>query len=381
MGVKRSGGGLGEGRLGEEPDRTFLDLVRAAAARCGVTRLADITGLDRLGLPVWQAVRPAALALSVHQGKGRDDVSARIGALCEAIESHCAEHAVADGPLCRWSALPAAERVSDPSDFARLREPALPDRPVQWSLARNLLTGRAAWLLHAVVSLDFTRGLPSLFDRSSNGMGAGPTEHHALATGLLECLERDAVGEWQRRPEAEQAADRVDLGTIGYPWFGDWCERLRARAIALEISRFETVTGFPVCVCVIGAAAEFGEGYRRFYGSSAHPDPEVALFKSLAEAIQSRLTLIAGVRDDIYPSYYRRHLLAGPPAPADPPTGRWREVEPVADPVAVAIDRLAASGYELVLAKRLDRDFDGVVVTKVFVPGLGTHHRTRRIPA
>ncbi len=36
----------------------------------GITRLADITGLDRIGLPVYMSVRPNAKTLSVSQGKG-----------------------------------------------------------------------------------------------------------------------------------------------------------------------------------------------------------------------------------------------------------------------------------------------------------------------
>ena len=78
------------------PAEAFLDRAAAAAAQCGVTRLADITRLDRLGLPVWQAVRPAGKALSVHQGKGSSPIAAKVGALCEAIECHCAENVVAD---------------------------------------------------------------------------------------------------------------------------------------------------------------------------------------------------------------------------------------------------------------------------------------------
>src|SRR3546814_15588111 len=66
------------------PVAPFLKTALAAAELCGVTRLADITRLDRLGLPVWQAVRPAGRALSVHQGKGASPLAARIGALCEA---------------------------------------------------------------------------------------------------------------------------------------------------------------------------------------------------------------------------------------------------------------------------------------------------------
>jgi len=37
----------------------------------GITRVGEITGLDRIGLPVWIAVRPNARSLSVS-GEGLD---------------------------------------------------------------------------------------------------------------------------------------------------------------------------------------------------------------------------------------------------------------------------------------------------------------------
>jgi len=49
---------------------TPFSIARGAAAAAGVTRLAEITGLDLVGIPVFQAIRPAGRSLSVHQGKG-----------------------------------------------------------------------------------------------------------------------------------------------------------------------------------------------------------------------------------------------------------------------------------------------------------------------
>ena len=42
-----------------EPSETW-DRVQAVFGEVGITRLADVTGLDRLGIPVFQAVRPAS---------------------------------------------------------------------------------------------------------------------------------------------------------------------------------------------------------------------------------------------------------------------------------------------------------------------------------
>jgi ribosomal protein S12 methylthiotransferase accessory factor len=362
------------------PDRDFSEAAQAAARLCGVTRLADVTGLDRLGFPVWQAVRPDGRSLSVHQGKGGSPVAARIGALCEAIEAYCAENAPADGPVCTFQEIPETRRAPEIGDYCRRRN-EVPDASatIRWCVAGDLLTGRDVYLPHLLVSLDYTSGVPSLFDRSSSGLGAGATEADALQTALLELVERDAVGEWQRSSREARAASSIRLESIPFDWFQTWQERFSSFDCELTAYKIGSVIDAPVFMCVIGGVEEFGSGYRRFYGTAAHGDPETALFKALAEAIQSRLTLIAGVRDDILPSYYAR-ARGRPENAADSPVGAraWHEdgAEPCS-PQAIA-ERLAARGFPQIAVKRLGIGLDGVAVTKAFVPGLGTMKRTRR---
>jgi len=358
-------------------ESALLQRAIAASAKCGVTRLADITGLDRLGLPVWQAVRPAGRALSVHQGKGASHLGARIGALCEAIESHCAENAPADGPLCAFAALPEAERAPELADYCRSRTKVPRGaKPIQWCRATDLVTGKPHYLPHALVSLDCTRGLPSPFERTSGGLGAGPDQSRALQTSLLEAIERDALGEWERADVAARIATSLRADTIPFEWFQSWRARFASLDIALQVFRAPSVTGVAAFKCVIGGVDEFGTAYRRFSGSAAHGEPEIALFKALAEAIQSRLTLIAGVRDDILPSYYAR-----PPVerPAEVGRQKWGDAEPVSCRVEALAERLAALGYRQIAFKRLDDGLDGVAVTKAFVPGLGSLSRSRRV--
>ena len=59
----------------------------------GITRLAGQTGLDRLGIPCVAAIRPNSATVATHQGKGIDEISARISAVMEA-----AEYALAEAP-------------------------------------------------------------------------------------------------------------------------------------------------------------------------------------------------------------------------------------------------------------------------------------------
>lgn len=358
----------------------FFKTALAAAQTCGVTRLADVTGLDRLGLPVWQAVRPAGWSLSVHQGKGATAADAKIGALCEAIEAHCAEQAQPDGPLASFALLPEQQRAPEIGDYCRDRA-KLPDAdaPLWWCEASDLTTGRACYLPHALVSLDFRERGRSPFERVSGGLGAGPDEAHALATALFELVERDAVGEWRRQEAGAQALTALKLGSVPFAWFQEWRERLAAAGADLQAFSLRSLADVPAFLCILGGAGEFGTGYRRFEGHAAHPSAETALFKALAEAIQSRLTFIAGVRDDFLPSHYRRQEAMRRPE-TWPPDGAlpWIDAEPVEWTVPHIVEALARRGYAQVAVKRLGAELEGVHVVRAFVPGLGSLTRARR---
>src|SRR5271170_727210 len=68
-----------------------IERVAGAAESLGVTRLADITGLDRIGIPVYSSVVPKSHdVLSVYNGKGARPADAQVGALMEAIERQTA---------------------------------------------------------------------------------------------------------------------------------------------------------------------------------------------------------------------------------------------------------------------------------------------------
>jgi ribosomal protein S12 methylthiotransferase accessory factor len=360
-----------------EQAEAFYRVASAAAEKCGVTRLADITGLDRIGLPVWQAVRPLGRALSVHQGKGSWPLFARIGALCEAIESHCAEQAPADGPLARFEDVPRRLRAVEITDYCAIRRNLPDDMPIRWAEATDLLSGGRRLLPHACVSLDYTSGLPSAFDRTSNALGAGPDLKTALRTALLEAIERDAVGALDHADIFARLAAAINPSSIPFPWFDEWLDRLNVLGIQLRLAQARAVCGVPVLVCHLAGETHYGGGWRNFSGSAAHPCPELALFRALAEAIQSRLTWIAAVRDDILPADYR----ITPPGPPrnDPRFGRsWNGIAPGPADLSGMADQLAQAGFRELHYKQLGSDLSGIAVVKILVPGLGSATRERR---
>ena len=88
--------------------------VLRAAAEAGVSRLAEVTDLDLIGIPVFQAIRPAGLSLSVHQGKGVTREAAMIGALMEALECDHAEQPVGEPRETTFASLPLVGAGAEP---------------------------------------------------------------------------------------------------------------------------------------------------------------------------------------------------------------------------------------------------------------------------
>src|SRR5580698_6625053 len=102
----------------------------SVAESLGVTRIADITGLDHVGIPVCSAIVPdSADNLSVYNGKGLRPVDAKAGALMEAIE--------------RQIALKSRPPMVEDS-YARLRElaPTLNPCSINYELAANYSNDR-----------------------------------------------------------------------------------------------------------------------------------------------------------------------------------------------------------------------------------------------
>ncbi|WPZ05253.1 YcaO-like family protein [Blastomonas marina] len=359
----------------------FLDRIEAEGFEAGVTRLADLTGLDRIGFPVWQAVRPFGRAQSVHQGKHASNLLARIGALGEALESHRAENAVVNIRATRWRDLPASARCPDPHDCNADRGIGEAHGALDWCTAREFRTDDEFFLPHLFVSLDFTLTDGHWLERSSAGLALGTCESEAIATGLREVLERDAVGAWERSSPAAKAHGRIDVASIPYGWFHHWKERAASADATLRVFATETIDGMPVCIVCLSGPAAYGEGQRDFMGSCAHGDPERALFGAMAEAIQSRLTVIAGSRDDVMPRLYRSTPGGGLLGAVElgVPLSSFENIEPrCSEPRRVA-DRLASLGYDRIVVARLAPE-GAIPVVKVFVPGLGSLHRERRAP-
>lgn len=356
--------------------------------RLGITRLADITGLDVIGLPVAQAIRPNARSVSVSQGKGLDVAAARASALMEAIEAWHGERVAA--PL-RHEQARALRRAGEAAvDLHRLPRRAgaevRDDAPLLWCQGWDLLQQRPTWVPHACVSVDFVRDprelLPA-FIESTSGLASGNHLLEAAVHALCELVERDATALAALRPPAEEAAHRLDLASVDDPACRAVLDKIAAAEVEVGVVDITSDVGVPAYACRLvdrpGGPRWAARGASGGYG--CHLDPAVALLRALTEAVQARLTLIAGSRDDLSLRTYE--AFADPQAIALE-AAALRAVTPTrplaAAPrlatgsfegdLAVLLDRLRAVGCESAVLVDLTRPEIGVPVVRLVVPGL-----------
>lgn len=288
-----------------DPTETVERLERIARP-LGVTRLADVTGLDCIGIPVFQAIRPNSRSLSVAQGKGLEPAAAMASALGESIEHWHAEHITADLRLATPREMASQSRIVDLAALPQVRRSRLhPDLAIMWIEGADLMaSNRSTWVPYDFVDLDGTRpALPGAgcFPRNSNGLASGNNGIEATTHAIAEVIERDATTLWDAMPVERQAATSVDLGTIDDPG----CVELLAKyaRAGVDVGVWETTqdTGIACYRCVIMDA---GDSWARplgvHGGFGCHLDRAVALSRALTEAAQSRLTRISGSRDDGY---------------------------------------------------------------------------------
>jgi ribosomal protein S12 methylthiotransferase accessory factor len=375
---------------GEADPATAAILARAVtdARACGVTRLADVTRLDALGVHVFQAVRPLGKTVAVHQGKGLAAPEAMIGALMEAVECDHAERFEGETLLSAFAALPKRERPETLGDFAADRaHPPGEDEPLRWVESRRIVDGRRLWIPFEGVSLDLGRPGHLRLERSSVGLAARYDFEGAVLKGLQEVIERDAEQAWMALPIEHRTCDRLEAGTVPYPWFRDLRARIAQAGLKLAVYQLPAAVVVPVILTELFEPGAAGCLRRRAFGLACRATPEGALMASLTEAAQARLTAISGVRDDILyepaPRPEADGFGVGLPPPAQIMPRPWGQVEAcaAASPGATSADlarALARSGFPDAAVTNLSSAASGAIVVKVTAPGLGAFRRTRR---
>lgn len=375
------------------PPAETLARLKPLLSRMGITRLANVTGLDTIGIPVVMSVRPLSRSLSVSQGKGLDLDAAKVSAAMESIEGYHAERITGPLHLASYDELRRSHLVVDP------RQLPLSDQrhfqtslPLLWVAGDDWLHHERVWVPFQLVHTAYTTRMRwdlVGFAVSSTGLASGNHLLEAVSHALCEVVERDASARFADLSDDVREARRIDLRTVDDADCRAVLERYRSAGVDVAVWDVTSHVGIAAFECLI---AERDEDPTRLLssarGAGCHPTRQVALLRALTEAAQSRLTIVAGSRDDMSRSDY-----AAWRDPAN--TVRWREEaadrgavaftsvpsfesDSFEDDVARMLDAVARTGCERVVVVDLTLPEIAIPVVRVIATGL--HDQGHRHP-
>jgi YcaO-like protein with predicted kinase domain len=371
---------------GTHRGRPFAETWAAVKPRLwdmGITRVANVTGLDDIGIPVIMVTRPNARTLAVSQGKGLTLEAARLSGVGEAAELFHAEEA--DLRVIRATP-PEMARRAPVVDTDRLPlEPAgnsvSEEHALDWVEGDDLLSGGQRWVPHDCVAVGRTLPQWRTFASTSSGLAAGNSRSEALSHAICEAVERHSMTIWNSLPGVLKNATGVDLASVEDEACRTLLDRCAQAGVAVGVWNMTGQVEIPAFACRIAQRRfDGGRMVPSASGFGCHPSREVALARAITEAVQSRLTHIAGVRDDMTEAQYRhgsspatiRQVLDFIEAAGRQEFGAVpsRQAAALSADVAWELDRLREASITEAVMVDLTREDIGIPVVRVVIPGL-----------
>jgi ribosomal protein S12 methylthiotransferase accessory factor len=361
---------------------TTLQRVEPLCKIAGITRVADITGLDRVGIPVYSSIRPYAEsgAVSVYNGKGATKEQAKVSAIMEGLERYSAEQKDRKVVRAKLDDMLSSRYAIHPSDLILPRASLfhLEYQPIAWVEGVELNEMERIWVPANAVFHPYASHLDMpLFRSNTNGLASGNSLEEAVLHGLCEVIERDAwsICEAKRRVKADLFLD-VENGLVY-----DLIQKFESQGISIHMKELTSDIGIPT----IGVAADdwrTKDPKLLVMGIGTHLNPYIAAIRALTEAAQSRVTQIHGAREDTINARFRQKLGYEKTKSINSiwfsSSGREKKIseidrldtKDIYDDILFVLDRLRKEGFKKVIAVDLTRRELGVPVVRIIVPGL-----------
>ena len=358
------------------PPEETLRLARARLPAAGITRVADITNLDRIGIPVFSSIRPTAEegAISVYNGKGATPVEAEVSAMMEGIERYSSEIRDRETIIGRYSEVSAERTAINPEDL--ILPPLVPaDMAIPWVEGYDIVQEEEVLVpAHAVFHpLPVTYG--RLFRTNTNGLASGNTLEEATFHALMEVVERDAWSLVEVTRNTGPRFEGIDNGLAA-----DLLANFAAAVVEVTLKDITSDIGIPT-----GAAVADDVGLKDptllTIGMGSHTSAYIAVLRALTEVAQSRLTQIHGAREDTDKADIRkkigyertkrlnRHWFAECETIEFSSMPSFDSDDFLTD-INHVIGRLKSAGLSRVIVVDLTRPEIGIPVVRVIVPGL-----------
>lgn len=287
------------GSLRELPAEETYARVKPFQARYGITRVTDVTRLDRIGIPVYASIRPGSApgVICVHNGKGARPIEAQVGALMEGIEFDLADTKWNLVPRARTTPAAIADSYQRPlrfSDFCPRMGSMIAQAEPIWAVhAKELVSNTDVLVPAELIFLPFRDdGHRPLFGSTTNGLASGNSPLEASVHALCEVMERHVRS-------FDVIEDRSRIVTSEWPPSLDGLRaRIEDAGLGLAIRYVPNEFALPFFRAYVTERSDYAP-LAISCGYGFHPIAEVAASRAITEAVQSRLTYIHGGRDDI----------------------------------------------------------------------------------
>ncbi len=325
-----------EGTTRIQPVEATLEKVHPIINEIGISRIADITDMDRLKIPNYSAVLPGTEDyIWVYGGKGPTKNHAKASAIMESIE--------------RFSSLPANytnklihgsyEELSKSYNILKYDEVVEPlsfsldnKMIMDYCIGFDLLNEKNILVPASLAIFKYIPKSPSLNPYAfyhTNGLAPGNVIEEAICHALCEVIERDSISisefvssafqyhilktientlfqngikiktiESKKFIDDNEIYPDVELDDIDSEPINKLLKRFESCQISLNVKDITSDLGIPTFIASSVEWINHDYGYL-VEGHGTHPDSRIALIRAITEVSQSRAANIQGSRDDL----------------------------------------------------------------------------------
>jgi len=407
-----------------KPVEETIKTILPVSSNIGITRLADITNMDILGIPNFSAVLPGTEDyIWVYSGKGPTRMDAKASALMESIE--------------RYSSLPSGNRnkmiqgsYKEVSKVSKILHPSnvvepmileYDDEMIMDFLSGYDLVNNERILIPAPLALFRYSPKPPAINpfayHHTNGLASGNVLEEAICHSLCEVIERDATSLAELNASAlpynflrtmtkylsdngleidpvdgtefvddDSKYPDVDISNIDFKPISNLVKKFNDAKIPLIIKDITSPIGVPTFNASSIEWITEDYGYLA-EGHGTHPDARIALLRAITEVSQTRAANIQGARDDL------RKISYGNSNSDEKKTWQFMKSkntiqfseiksfihDDILDDINFILSRLVSNGLKQVIVVDLTNPQIMIPVVRTIVPGLETFKITKAI--
>ncbi|MDR3063282.1 MAG: YcaO-related McrA-glycine thioamidation protein, partial [Methanobrevibacter sp.] len=270
------------------PTETFKNYENKLKT-AGITRITDITDLDRIGIPVFSAIRPGAEegSISVYSGKGIEKEQAKVSAMMEGFERYSGEKQSNEDIIIKTinemkGNFITPESLNLPNT---IKKEEISNLKIEWSKAIDIISEEEYYvpsntIYHPYIPSTNTK---TLFKGNTNGLASGNIIEEAILHGIFELTKKNYK--------------QIAIDTIEDDLINNTINKFRENNINIKLMDLTADIG----VTTIAASSDdkfLKDPALLTLGIGTHLDPKIAILRALTEVAQSRATQIHGARED-----------------------------------------------------------------------------------